>query len=310
MTTPRPRRSSALRARLDTSAFHPDLRRAAVVLPARSVTATTLPLLRRLTSLTGRRGTEVVRIDDRVSVRVHRPAPGSSPSAGILWIHGGGYVLGGPQQNDGLCLRLAAELGAVVAAVSYRLAPEHPYPAALDDCYAALQWLGEQAEVDADRIAIAGNSAGGGLTAALAFAARDRGGVRPVVQLLSYPMLDDRSTGAELETGLLRMWNTEANRFGWQSYLGDADPEVAVPARRTDPAGLAPAWIGVGTADLFHAEDLAYAERLRDAGVPCRVHEVPGAFHGFDEVLPRTGVARAYLAEQIAVLRTALEATG
>lgn len=239
---------------------------------------------------------------------MHRPAVTASSAPGLLWIHGGGYVLGSAQQNDAMCRHFATELGAVVAAVDYRLAPENPYPAALDDCYAALQWLGAQPEVDPGRIVIAGGSAGGGLAAALAFAARDRGGVQPLLQLLAYPMLDDRSVGPELETGRFRLWNTAANRFGWESYLGAADPAQAVPARRTDLSGLAPAWIGVGTLDLFHAEDMAYAERLRAAGVPCEVLEVPGAFHGFDEILTHAGVTRAFRAAQVAALESAFSA--
>ncbi|MFC3965550.1 alpha/beta hydrolase [Nocardia jiangsuensis] len=298
----------AVRARLDPSAFHPELRLHARLLPGRPVTALTLPLMRRLGDLVPEGQAEVVEIGEHVSVRVHRPTLAAAPGPALLWIHGGGYVFGSARQNDRLCRTFADELNAVVAAVEYRLAPEHPYPAALDDCYDALQWLGAQPEIDPERIAVAGASAGGGLAAALAFAARDRGGVRPVLQVLSYPMLDDRSTGTELETGTFRLWNTAANRFGWRAYLGGADPAAAVPARRTDLAGLAPAWIGVGTLDLFHAEDLAYAERLRAAGVEVRVLEVPGAFHGFDEVAADTGVARDYIAAQVVSLRAALTA--
>ncbi|MFI7670668.1 alpha/beta hydrolase [Nocardia sp. NPDC049526] len=291
---------------MNTSPFHPDLRLAATLLPSAVVTPSLLPLIRRVTSANGKDTTEVARIGDGVSVRVHRPAGARSRTAGVLWIHGGGYVLGTAEQNDALCCHFAAELGAVVVAVDYRLAPEYPYPAALDDCYHALQWLGAQPDVDAERIAIAGASAGGGLAAALALAARDRGGVQPIFQLLSYPMLDDRSVRPDLETGHFRLWNTSANRFGWESYLGTADPAEAVPARRTDLAGLAPAWIGVGTLDLFHSENIAYAERLRAAGVPCETLEVNGAFHGFDEVLACAGISRTYRAAQVAALLSAL----
>ncbi|WP_174183747.1 alpha/beta hydrolase [Nocardia barduliensis] len=313
MTAPRaPGRTAAsraaLRSRVNPSHFHPDLRLAATVLPDRTFSPALLPLVRRLISFTGDRDTEVVRVTGDVPVRVHRPEPGPSPRPGLLWVHGGGYVMGAARQNDTLCRHLATELGAVVAAVDYRLAPENPYPAALNDCYAALQWLGDQPDVDADRIVVAGSSAGGGLTAALAFAARDRGGVQPVLQVLSYPMLDDRSIGDDLRNSDFRLWSVTCNRFGWKAYLGDADPTVAVPARREDLTGLAPAWIGVGTLDLFHTEDLAYAERLREAGVPCEVLEVPGAFHGFDEILPKAGVSRDYLAALCAAVRAVFDA--
>mgnify|MGYP000754732255 CR=1 FL=1 len=142
--------------------------------------------------------------------------------------------------------------------------------------------------------------------AALALLARDRGRIPLAAQLLVYPMLDDRTVGrAELDNPGHRLWNQASNRFGWQAYLRDADPDVAVPARRTDLAGLPPAWVGVGTLDLFHDEDLAYAERLRAAGVPCEVEVVDGAFHGFDGVAPKADVSMSFFRSQCALLRTA-----
>ena len=205
-----------------------------------------------------------------------RPAS-ANPAPALLWIHGGGYVMGTAKQDDRLCRRFARELGVTVAAVDYRLAPEHPYPAPLEDCYAALTWLAALPAVDPARVAIGGASAGGGLTAALALLARDRGEVTPTLQLLAYPMLDDRSASGP-ENPNYRLWSPKSNRFGWAAYLGNADPNIAVPARHEDLSGLPPAWIGVGTNDLFHDEDLAYAERLTAAGVPCQVEVVPGAF--------------------------------
>lgn len=213
--------------------------------------------------------------------------------------------MGRASQDDRLCRRFSDELGITAAAVDYRLAPEHPYPAPLDDCYAALTWLAGLADVNAARIAIGGASAGGGLTAALALLARDRGEITPALQLLVYPMLDDRSAALPANAGY-RLWTPRSNRFGWASYLGGADPQLAVPARRDDLSGLAPAWIGVGTLDLFHDEDLAYAERLRQAGVPCQVEVVPGAFHGFDLWSAKAAVSQRFFAAQCASLRTAL----
>jgi len=168
-----------------------------------------------------------------------------------------------------------------------------------------LTWLAGLPAVDSDRVAIAGASAGGGLVAALALLARDRGEVTPAFQVLAYPMLDDRSS-ATAENPNYRLWNTRSNHFGWTAYLGNADPQVAVPARRDDLGGLPPVWIGVGTHDLFHDEDLAYAERLTDAGVPCRVEVVPGAFHGFDLVAPKAPVSRRFFDSQCDSLRAAL----
>lgn len=157
-------------------------------------------------------------------------------------------------------------------------------------------------------MAIGGASAGGGLAAGLAQRALDRGEVDLVAQLLVYPMIDDRTVlRTDLDHPRHRLWNQSSNALGWRCYLGDADPEVAVPARRQDLAGLPPAWIGVGALDLFHDEDLAYAERLRAAGVPCEVMVIEGAFHGFDGIAPRAGVSRAFFASQCALLRKAFE---
>ena len=289
--------------------IHPDLRRVARFAPRQIVYPWSLPILRRLpvANRSSNDGVDVVDLPSGAGARLYRPTAAAAPTAALLWIHGGGYLLGSPEQDDALCRRYVQRLGIVVAAARYRLAPEHPYPIPLEDCYTVLTWLAGLPGVDADRIAIGGASAGGGLTAALSFLARDRGEVSPVLQVLSYPMLDDRTVGPELDKPGFRLWNTRSNRFGWTSYLGGADPAVAVPARRTDLAGLAPAWLGVGTLDLFCAEDLAYAARLNAAGVECEVHEVPGAFHGFDGLAPKAAVSQAYFDSTCASLRRALK---
>jgi acetyl esterase/lipase len=289
--------------------IHPDLRRVARFAPRQIVYPWSLPLLRRLpvAKRSSDDGVDVVDLPSGAGARLYRPTAAAAPTAALLWIHGGGYLLGSPEQDDALCRRYVQRLGIVVAAARYRLAPEHPYPIPLQDCYQVLTWLAGLPGVDADRIAIGGASAGGGLAAALGFLARDRGEVSPVLQVLSYPMLDDRTVGPELDKPGFRLWNTRSNRFGWTSYLGGADPAMAVPARRTDLAGLAPAWLGVGTLDLFCAEDLAYAARLNAAGVECEVHEVPGAFHGFDGLAPKAAVSQAYFDSTCASLRRALK---
>ncbi|NUS94315.1 MAG: alpha/beta hydrolase [Nocardia sp.] len=293
--------------------FHPDLRRARY-LPRAVVSPRTLRVVRALSGRAGRTppaGGTVERVDDQVTMRVFRPAPAATPAPAVLFVHGGGYVIGNAAMGDRFCAAVAARLGAVAASVEYRLAPEHPFPVPLEDCYAGLRRLAELPGVDRDRIAIAGESAGGGLAAALALLARDRGEIRPVLQLLSYPMLDDRTCArTDIDPRWLRMWSLHSNRFGWRSYLGDlgsaAVPPLAAPARYDNLAGLPPAWIGVGTHDLFHDEDLAYADRLRRAGVSCTLHEVRGAYHGFDLVEHGAPVSRDYRRGRLDVLASAL----
>lgn len=293
--------------------FHPDLRKIARFAPRSMIGPKSLKVIRRLEAVMPRGGSgkgdvEALILRSGVGVRLHRPTGVSQPGPALLWIHGGGYVIGNAKQDDELCRRFVRELGVTVAAVDYRLAPEHPYPAPLEDCYAALTWLAALPAVDPARVAVGGASAGGGLAAALALLARDRGEVTPTMQLLAYPMLDDRS-GSTPENPNYRLWGPKSNRFGWAAYLGNADPNVAVPARREDLSGLPPAWIGVGTNDLFHDEDLAYAERLTAAGVPCHIETVPGAFHGFDLIVPKASVSKAFFASQCESLRSALAAT-
>jgi acetyl esterase/lipase len=293
--------------------FHPELRRIARILPRTAVTPLTVKAFRVLPAprRSGREnGVEVLTLPSRVDVRVHRP-PGVRAQVGpaLLWIHGGGYVLGHAGMDDVLCARLARELGVTVAAVDYRLAPAHPYPTPLHDCYDALVWLAGQATVDPTRIAVAGASAGGGLAAALAQLARDRSEINLAAQVLAYPMLDDRTAQRpDPARRSRRMWNNSSNRLGWTAYLGAADPNIAVPARREDLSGLPPAWIGVGTLDILHDEAVAYARRLRGAGVPCDLQVVPGAFHGFDAMAPKTSIAREFVAGQHCVLRRAFAA--
>ena len=292
--------------------IHPELRRAARFIPRFTIRPWALPLVRTLTDLRkpSNTGVDVLTLPSGAGVRLHRPANTPSPTPALLWIHGGGYLFGTAAQDDDVCRQYVQRLGITVAAVDYRLAPEHPYPIPLEDCYSVLTWLARLPGIDPGRIAIGGASAGGGLTAALALLARDRAEVTPVLQVLSYPMLDDRTIDPALDDTGFRLWNAGSNRVGWQSYLGGADPATAVPARREDLAGLPPAWLGVGTLDLFHDEDLAYAERLKAAGVPCEVHIARGAFHGFDRIAAKSSVARAYFESQVASLRRAMALTG
>jgi acetyl esterase/lipase len=229
----------------------------------------------------------VVSIDPRVVVRVHRPKGVDGPLPCIYSIHGGGYVLGSYDMDDAKFDRQCGHFPCVGVSVEYRLAPETPYPGPLDDCYAGLRWTYEHAAelgIAPDRIGISGVSAGGGLAAALALLARDQGEVPVAFQLLECPMLDDRQVTSSSRLDGLPIWSREANEFGWRSYLGDRYggdvPAYAAAARATDLAGLPPALVIVGGADGFRDEDIEYALRLNQAGVPTELHVLPGAPHG------------------------------
>jgi len=296
--------------------FHPDLDPLARELPQHIIDAAMLPGLRRIRdvqiSRTSSEGIETIPLSSGAGIRVLRGSDvTASPAPALLWLHGGGYVTGSAHQDEPLFRRYATELGITVGAVGYRLAPEHPYPAALDDCDEALSVLADLPGVDKTRIAVGGTSAGAGLAAALAIRLRDRGDDRVCFQLLVYPMLDDRTTQrTHANAENFRLWDKASNEFGWSAYLGDTDPVLAVPARQADLTGLPAAWIGVGTLDLFHEEDVAYGKRLRRAGVPCEVNVVPGAFHGFYSVAPEAPISREFFATQCDALRAALGLDG
>ena len=242
-----------------------------------------------------------------VRVLIYTP-PGKSegPRPAFFHVHGGGYVIGNPEINDISNRATVAALGCVLVSVDYRLAPETRFPGALEDCYAALKWLYENAEslgVDRDHIAIGGESAGGGHAASLAILARDRGEVPICLQLLDSPMLDDRTGSAHDPHPYCGeyVWTPSNNRFGWAALLGIEPggvdvPEGAVPARTEDLSGLPPAFILVGGIDLFLEEDLEYARRLARAGVPIELHVIPGAFHGFFMAGPDAPQVRAAFA--------------
>ena len=186
-----------------------------------------------------------------IPVRVHRPLSTQQPLPALLWMHGGGYVMGSAALDDAVCRYFADMLGIAVVAVEYRLAPEHQFPAPLDDCYDALTWLAGQPYVDPTRIAVGGQSAGGGIAAALALLADEREEVELAFQLLSYPMLDDRTAiRTDIDESGFRLWNKKTNHFGWQSYTGKppGSAEVsglAAPGCYVNLSGLPPAWIGV-----------------------------------------------------------------
>jgi acetyl esterase/lipase/3-phenylpropionate/cinnamic acid dioxygenase small subunit len=253
-------------------------------------------------------------VDEAVRVRVYAPPDAGPPRPCVFWIHGGGYITGSALAVDSRLNRWVEALDCVVVAVDYRLAPEHPYPVPLEDCYAGLNWVIKHAErlgVDPARVVIAGASAGAGLAAAVALLARDRGGPPLAHQVLIYPMLDDREITPSSQLDGAAVWGGPANRLGWRAYLGPHAggqdvPAYAAPARAADLAGLPPAFIAVGGADLFRDESVEYASRLLEAGVPAELHVYPGAPHGFEVIVPAAGVSRRCDAEIAGALRRAL----
>ena len=248
-------------------------------------------------------------------LRLYAPRTGRQPAA-LYWIHGGGTVIGDLEMNDHYCAHIADQLGILVTSIEYRLAPEHPYPAGLEDCYAGLAWVfANLAELGLDpaRIAVGGGSAGGLLAAALALLARDRGRLRPCFQLLVYPMLDDRNrTRSAHAITDPRVWDRASSLAAWDAYLegraGAADvPAYAAPARASELAGLPPAYINVGDLDLFLDEDIAYARALSAAGVPVELHVYPGAYHGSPGAVPDAALSRRWIADELAALAGALQ---
>ncbi|MEU4575311.1 alpha/beta hydrolase [Nonomuraea sp. NPDC023979] len=250
-----------------------------------------------------------------VPLLVCRPAGAATPLPAIYYTHGGGMMFGDARTGLDDLLDWALELGLVVVSVEYRLAPEHPHPVPVDDCYAGLVWTAEHAaELGADpaRLVVGGPSAGGGLAAALALMARDRGGPALIGQLLMCPMLDDRNdTPSAAQMAGLGIWDRTSNETGWTALLGDArgGPDVspyAAPARAGDLSGLPPAFVDVGSAETFRDEDVAYATRLWQAGGQAELHVWPGAFHGFDLMAPQAVLSQEARAARLRWLRRLL----
>ena len=244
----------------------------------------------------------LINVPDRapLRVRIYRKR-GSNSRAALLYIHGGGLIAADLEGYDSRCMHYASGTGIAVVSVDYRLAPEHPYPAALDDATFALRWLHAHASdigIDVRRIGVGGDSAGGGLAAATVIRNRVQRGPAIVCQMLVYPMLDYRTVGPDPRyTGRFIGWSFDDNVTGWNAYLGDLsgstpDP-AASPALTTDLAGLPPTYLDTGTLDIFHDEDIAFAKRLQRAGVSVEGHVWNGAPHGFDYFAPRSSLGRA-----------------
>jgi acetyl esterase len=250
-----------------------------------------------------------------VPIRIYSPSERTGLVPGLLDIHGGGFVVGNIEMEHVLAARLVKTLGIVVVAVEYRLAPEDPFPAGIEDCYAALEWMEKQAPdfgVDTGRLGIYGQSAGGGLAAGLALMARDRGGPSICFQFLGIPELDDRlETPSMVQFTDTPMWHRPNAIKSWQYYLGDkaGDDDVsyyAAPARATELSGLPPAYVCTMEFDPLRDEGILYALALLQAGVPVELHQYPGTFHG-SALVPTAAVSRRCADELVDALRRGLK---
>lgn len=309
---------------MDINLIHPELRKATASFPklpvtsgiGRVITRALLPMLLPRTKAPAGISIEQAKTSSGLKLRIYTPA-GQKTRAAILYIHGGGMMIGSPAMDDALLSTTAAELDIVIVSPEYRLAPENPYPAAVDDCHSAWTWLlvnSPAKQIDRNRIAVGGESAGGGLAAGLVLRLHDEGGIQPLAQWLFCPMLDDRTAlNRSLDALDHFVWNNKMNLVGWKSYLGDKlgtdqVSDYAAPARRISLHGLPKTWIGVGDVELFFEEDKAYADKLSSAGVACKLDIVHGAPHAFEGLAPNSQLAKDYLASAKSWLRAALAA--
>jgi acetyl esterase len=253
-----------------------------------------------------------------ITVRVYIPKERQTSIPGLLYIHGGGFTVGNLESEHGLAGEFSRELGIVVVSVDYRLAPEDPYPAGLNDCYAALLWMHASAAglgIDPARIGICGQSAGGGLAAGLALMARDKHGPDICFQALGIPELDDRlDTPSMISFTDTPLWNRPSAIISWECYLGSikpGSPDVpiyAAPARATDLSGLPPAYVTAMEFDPLRDEDILYALKLLQAGVAVELHTYPGTFHG-SGIIPHAAVSQRYNQDVLGAVRRGLKVT-
>ncbi|WP_326551408.1 alpha/beta hydrolase fold domain-containing protein [Micromonospora sp. NBC_01813] len=243
-----------------------------------------------------------------IPLRLYKPK--NLPNALVVYIHGGGLIAGNIDGYDHVCRRYALEAGVAMLAVDYRLAPESPYPRAVEDSVAAVQWAIEHAaeRVPGARVALMGDSAGGGLAAATAIVCRDRRIGPLAAQILVYPMLDDRTAATDPAVEPFLAWSVADNITGWRAYLGDKYgtgnvPASASAARSGSLHDLPTAYLEVGQLDLFCTETVAYATRLMEHGVAVHLCVRPGAFHGFDQLAPASRIAQSAFADRVAFLR-------
>jgi acetyl esterase len=252
--------------------------------------------------------------DPDIQVCIIAPRDLAGPAPALYWIHGGGFILGDVDGDLEAPAHIAAALGAVVVSVEYRLAPEHPFPAPVEDCYAGLTWMAASADelgIDRARIAIAGVSAGGGLAAAVALMARDRRGPALCLQVLDIPELDDRLSAPSMRAYTdTPIWDYPSAVISWQAYLGPdrsaGTSPYAAPARATDLSGLPPAYVVTCEFDPLRDEGIEYAQRLMRAGVPTELHHYPGTFHGSCAAGPQAAVSRRMIDDRTAALARAV----
>jgi acetyl esterase/lipase len=251
---------------------------------------------------------------DPVPVRIYRP-PGFTPgSPAIFFIHGGGMTLGNLDYEHGLAVKVCEELEVLVVSTGYRKAPEHPHPAQVDDCYAALAWMGANAEAlsfDPARLAVYGGSAGGNLALAVSLKARDEGLNVVAYTMAAYPMVDHRNVlPSTYEVTDIGVWDRRTNIEAWVWFLGGQEPDgYAAPLHAEDLSGLPPTFIDVGTQDLFRDEDIALVQRLLTAGVPTELHVYPGAYHASELFAPQAELAEQIWSTRFHALRRALSLT-
>jgi acetyl esterase/lipase len=309
---------------MDINLIHPTLQKATSSFPklpvtsgfGRALTRSLLPILLPKPKTPAGIKIEQVKTPGGLKLRIYTPA-GQRTRAALLYIHGGGMMIGSPAMDAALLANTAAELDIVIVSPEYRLAPEHQYPAPVDDCHSAWSWMQQNLSergIDGKRIAIGGESAGGGLAAGLVLRIHDEGGPQPIAQWLFCPMLDDKTAlDRSLDDVDHYVWNNKMNLVGWRSYLGNSFgteqvSAYAAPARREDLKGLPKAWIGVGDVELFYKEDRAYADKLTAAGVACELDVVSGAPHAFEGLAPESALAKDYLSRAKSWLKTSLNA--
>ena len=313
---------------IDYVVVAPELRQAAQNINLPPITRDLLKHRQPLAIWTGSQNSEVsviqrkipstIKTDPDVTIYIINAEKGAN-RPGILHTHGGGFVMGSAQNDIAKLQTLASKLDCVIVTVEYRLAPETTYQGSLEDNYSGLLWMHDNASelgLDNNRIAVMGESAGGGHAALLAITARDRGEVPLIFQMLIYPMLDDRTaTTRDVPDHIGQiLWTREYNRIGWEAFLGqtpgvDDVPQQAVPARTKSVADLPPAFIGVGSIDLFVEEDIQYALRLINAGVATELMVVPGAYHAFDWLAPNSHLTQLFNAQITKALKEAFDAT-
>ncbi|WP_142956115.1 alpha/beta hydrolase [Enterococcus durans] len=248
-----------------------------------------------------------------IRIKVYAPRNQTRKLPVVLFIHGGGYMFGSIEGNDPKCARYVKEVNCVVVSVDYRLAPENPYPAAIEDCYLALEWIVSNKDllnVDIKRLAVVGGSAGGGLVAALSLLTRDRKGPKIKFQMPLFPMIDDScTTYSSNEFHDKRIWSKELNKFAWSMYLKDIEgetPKYAAPMRETDFSKLPATYTTVGTLDPFRDETINYVQALISANIPVEFHLYPGCYHEFEDIVPNSYISKKAIEDSIVALKRGL----